>query len=227
MGHGIVKCIKFIWDCVLSVIYCDDQKCAACGREIFDEGAVLCPECRKNVSICRDSVEISYRNEKLCCYSAAYYSGTMMQLIIKLKYKSSFRAGKVIADYMYRTIKFNNIHFEAITYVPMMSKDIKKRGYNQAEYIARILGDYTKRPVLSCLIKVKNTKDQIGLSKGDRWRNIDGSFEVVLKKLVCNKNILLVDDVLTTGATVFFSALELKKSGAQKIVVLTGAKSKV
>jgi len=161
------------------------------------------------------------------CYSAAYYSGAVVELIIKLKYKNSFRSGDVMAEYMYRTIEANKLEFDIITYVPMIKKDLKKRGYNQSEYLARTLKNYVDRPVKSCLSKVKSTKDQIGLDKRDRWNNIEGSFKIIDKNIVKNKNILLVDDVVTTGATAFYSALELKNSGAGKIIILTGARSRV
>ena len=73
-------------------------------------------------------------------YSVSYYSGVMMELILKLKYKSNFRAGEVIAEYMINLIKTENIQFDFITYIPMTKISIKKRGYNQSEYLARIIG---------------------------------------------------------------------------------------
>ncbi|WP_416175789.1 ComF family protein [Clostridium sp.] len=226
MEYGIVKCIEFIKDCVLSIIYCDDGKCILCGNDIYSD-EFICHCCSKKIMPCRDVIEIKSGDIKFYCYSAAYYSGPMVELVIKLKYKSSFRAGRVIADYMYDVIKRNNLEFDIITYIPMLGKDLRKRGYNQGKYIAKILNKYTEKPVVSCLIKTRATKDQIGLNKIDRWKNIKGSFKIIDRKLVENKNILLVDDVITTGATAFHSALELKKCGAKNIIILTGAKSEV
>lgn len=228
MGYGIIESLKSLKDCILSVIYCGDNSCILCNSELYSD-KYICDQCMKSIMICRDRTQIGIDDEKFDSYSGAYYAGSMMELIVKLKYKSSFRSGNVIADYMYNTIKTNKLDFDFITYVPMIKRDLKKRGYNQGQYLANILKSYTKKPVISCLAKIKSTKDQIGLSKKDRWENIKGSFKFKNTNsiIIKNKNILIVDDVLTTGATAFYCALELKNNGANKIMILTGAKSKV
>lgn len=226
MEHGIIKSLKNIKDCILSVIYCGDEVCVVCGHELYSD-KFICDCCENKIMICRDKMEIGSDSIRFDCYSSTYYSGPVVELVIKLKYKSSFRSGNVIAQHMYRTIKSNKLDFDMITYVPMTKKDLKRRGYNQSEYLAGVLKNYVYRPVVSCLVKIKSTKDQIGLDKRDRWSNIEGSFKVINKDILKNKSILLIDDVITTGATAFYSALELKNSGADKIIILTGAKSKV
>lgn len=226
MEHGIIKSLKNIRDCILSVIYCDDETCVICGHELYSD-KFICECCANKIMTCRDKMNVALNDVGFDCYSAAYYSGAVVELIIKLKYKNSFRSGDVMAEYMYKTIEANKLEFDIITYVPMIKKDLKKRGYNQSEYLARALKNYVDRPVKSCLSKIKSTKDQIGLDKRNRWNNIEGSFKIIDKNIVKNKNILLVDDVVTTGATVFYSALELKNSGAGKIMILTGARSRV
>ncbi|WP_446898320.1 ComF family protein [Clostridium sp. LBM24168] len=226
MEHGIIESLKNIKDCILSVIYCTDDVCIVCGNELYSD-KFICNCCANKIMICTDKTQIGLGNVRFECYSGTYYSGPVTELVIKLKYKSSFRSGNVMAKYMYETIKSNKLDFNMITYVPMTKKDLKKRGYNQSEYLAKVLKDYVDKPVIECLVKVKSTKDQIGLDKNDRWNNIEGSFRIIDKSIVKNKNILLIDDVITTGATAFYSALELKNSGANKIIILTGAKSKV
>ncbi|MBP2032405.1 competence protein ComFC [Clostridium algifaecis] len=228
MEYGIIESLKNLKDCILSVIYSGNENCILCNNELYSD-KYICDYCMKSIMICRDKTEIGNVNGtlKFDCYSGAYYSGSMMELIVKLKYKSSFRSGHVIADYMYNSIKANKLEFDFITYVPMTKKDFKRRGFNQGEYLANILKEYTKKPVISCLSKIKSTKDQIGLSKRERWENIKGSFRFKNISLIKNKNVLIVDDVLTTGATAFYCALELKNNGANKITILTGAKSRV
>lgn len=226
MEHGITKNLKFLLDCVLGLIYCGDERCILCKKDIYDD-RTICEDCEGNIKICKDSFEIGYDDKKFQCYSSAYYSGAMMELIIKLKYKSSFRAGDVIAKCMRNIIANNHIDFDVFTYVPMTKKALKKRGYNQAEYLANSLGRYANKPVICCLNKIKETKDQIGLDKKERWSNMSESFQVCNKKSIKNKKILLIDDVLTTGATAFGCCEELLKNGAKKINVLTGAKSRV
>lgn len=226
MEYGIVKSLKNICECILSVIYSGDEKCVICGDELYSD-EFICEFCNDKIMPCKSTVDIGFENMKFTCYSGAYYSGPMTELVIKLKYKSSFRSGRVIARYMENIIEFNKLKFDVITYIPMTKRDLKRRGYNQSEYLARILGDSFNRPVVSCLTKIRSTKDQIGLDKKDRWVNIHGSFKIIDKNLIKNKDVLLVDDVITTGATAFYSAFELKNNGANRIIILTGAKSKV
>lgn len=226
MENGFVKSLRFLLECVLDLVYCGDEKCILCREELYKD-KIICTTCKSNIKICKDSFNIKVYNKQCRCYSSAYYSGSMMELILKLKYKNSFRAGEVIAEYMKDTIFSNRIEFDIITYVPMTKKSIKKRGYNQSEYLARLLGKYVDKPVVSCLDKIKDTKDQIGLSKMNRWGNIQGSFKINNEHSIENKNILIIDDVLTTGATAFYCCSELIKAKVGEINILTGAKSKV
>ncbi|CAB1253930.1 ComF family protein [Clostridium sp. MT-14] len=226
MGYGFVENLAFLWDCVLGLIYCNDEKCVLCKKDIYD-GENICRTCKDNIKICRDRFQIESNNCQFNCYSSSYYSGAMMELIIKLKYKNSFKSGDIIASYMKDTICNNNIHFDVLTYVPMTRKSFKKRGYNQGEYLARTLGKHFRKPVVHCLTKTKDTMDQIGLSREERWNNIYGSFKVYNSCCIKGKSVLLVDDVLTTGATAFCCGSELLKNGAKKINILTGAKSRV
>lgn len=226
MGYGFIEKLEFLLDCVLGLVYCGDEKCVLCKKDIYDDENI-CKMCKDNIKICRDSFQIGNYDHEFSCYSSAYYSGAMMELIIKLKYKNSFRSGDIIASYMKDTIYNSNIDFDVLTYVPMTKKSLKKRGYNQSEYLARTLGKYVGKPVICCLTKTKDTKDQIGLSREDRWNNIQGSFKVHDNYYIKNKDILLIDDVITTGATAFCCSDELLKNGAKKINILTGAKSRV
>ncbi|MBV4428211.1 ComF family protein [Clostridium tyrobutyricum] len=226
MEHGIIESLKFLKDCLLSTIYCDDEKCLLCGYDLYSD-EFICNSCRKGIMSCENKNQLEYQNTKFDFYSSSYYSGSMKELIGKLKYKNSFKSGEVIAAYMYDVIKKNNIVFDIITYVPMTKKDEKRRGYNQSKYLASILKGYLRKPVKCCIQKRRSTKDQIGLSKEDRWSNIKDSFKIVDKDMVKNKNILLVDDVITTGATAFYCASELKNNGSNKVTILTGAKSRV
>lgn len=226
MGNGIIKNLKFIWDCVLQVIYPNDEKCILCQEDVYDDN-LICNKCKMSIKFCNDVFCVEHANDSFSYYSVSYYSGVMMELILKLKYKSNFRAGEVIAQYMINLIKTENIQFDAIAYIPITKVSMKKRGYNQSEYLARIIASEMNIPIIHCLEKVKQTKDQIGLNGNERWNNVLGSFRIANENNFKNKNILLVDDVITTGATAFSCAYELKKCKAEKIIILTGAKSRV
>lgn len=226
MGNGIIKILKFMWDCVLQVVYDGDDKCILCEKELYNCN-YICADCEKRIKFCNDPFDIKFNNIKITSYSVSYYSGTMMELVLKLKYKSNFRAGETIANYMIDLVKRKKLKFDFIAYIPMTKNAIKKRGYNQSRYLARIVSDNLNIPMIDCLKKIHQTEDQIGLNHDERWENMQKCFKFIDKINIKNKRILIIDDVITTGATTFYCAYELIKNGAEEITVLTGAKSKV
>jgi competence protein ComFC len=226
MGNGIIKNLKFIWNCILQVIYPSYENCILCDDDTEDD-KIICTNCQKSIKLCNGIFVVEHDNVSFDYYSAAYYVGTMMELILKLKYKSNFSAGDVIAEQMINLIKRENIQFDVIAYVPITQDSMKSRGYNQSQYLARVIGNEMNIPVTHCLDKTKQTKDQIGLSSTERWSNVLGSFRILDETSIRNKKILLIDDVITTGATAFSCAYELMKCEVKKIIILTGAKSRV
>ena len=102
---------------------------------------------------------------------------------------------------------------------------MKKRGFNQCEIIARKLGEKLDLPVYSDIVKIKNTKEQKALSKEERFINIKGAFKVKNSNNIKNKKIILIDDVITTGATLLECEKVLKENGVKEIKILTVAKS--
>ncbi|AYD39216.1 ComF family protein [Clostridium fermenticellae] len=226
MGTGIIKNLKFLKECLLSVIYASEQKCIVCNKELYND-RFICSECREDIKLCKNAFCIKKDGMRYEVYSAAYYSKTVMELIISLKYKNNFDSGRLLASYMINIIKLNNIQFDYITYVPMTKASLKDRGYNQSKYISKIISDEIDIPVINCLKKIKSTKDQIGLGGVQRWANMKDSFKYIARYDIEGKNILVIDDVITTGATAYYCAEQLTINGARKVSILTAAKSRV
>lgn len=226
MGFRISKILKYLLDCIAHVIYSGDDKCIICS-ELNDSDEFICEYCINKIKLCSESFYASRASIRFKCWSISYYSGVMLELILRLKYKSDFKCGEVIANLMIKFIQNNKIEFDIITFVPMSNISYKKRGYNQTEYLASYIGKKLDKPICNTLLKVRTTRDQIGLYGSERWNNIKDSFKLNRKVEVKNKIILLIDDVITTGATVFYCSNILKINGAKKIFVLTAAKSKV
>lgn len=110
--------------------------------------------------------------------------------------------------------------------VPLAKKRIRQRGYNQSEIIAQKLNHIWQIPLISdCLIKIRETQNQADLAQIQREQNLKNAFACQNKNAVKNKNILLVDDVITTGATIEECAKALKKSGAGKIIGISVART--
>lgn len=112
---------------------------------------------------------------------------------------------------------------DAVAYVPMLKKDQRKRGFNQTELLAREFSALTGLRVISAAEKRRPTAKQAALDRADRLKNMENTFRVADKAAVAGLNILILDDVTTTGATANALAAELKKSGAEKVFVLTVA----
>ncbi|MGH4051846.1 MAG: ComF family protein [Clostridium sp.] len=191
------------------------------------EGEALCSFCKGKLRRCGENFYIGKGDEKYLAMSVFYYSSIIKELIIRLKYKNDFTCGEILAEYMVRFIKNSELQFDLISFVPMTKRALKIRGYNQSEFLANYLSRLLNIKVICNLVKTYDTKDQIGLSGEERWVNMEKCFKIEKNKFIKNKNILLIDDVITTGATAFQCANALKENGANNIYVLTIAKSNV
>lgn len=223
MGKGIIKLIA---DSILSVIYSREETCIICSEYCIEE-ELLCNSCLKKIDFYNKSFKIKKDGIELECFSAAYYDKVVMELIRRLKYKGDFNSGEVLASFLNKLLNSVNIDYDIITYVPMTRSALRIRGFNQGRYLASCIGSAFNKPVIELIKKIKNSKDQIGLDAVSRWENLDHCFKVRDKSLIQNKKILLVDDVVTTGATAFSCARELLEGNASKVTVLTAAKSKL
>lgn len=113
---------------------------------------------------------------------------------------------------------------DAIVPVPLTAKGLRQRGFNQSLLIARVVSKKTGIPLnIDTLFKIKETPPQVGLSASERHKNLAGAFTT--KGTIKGSRILLVDDVVTTGATAAACSKALLKAGAQEINVLTIARA--
>ena len=196
----------FCKDCVNDFSYIGEDFCEKCGRRTLTKCG-MCNECSKDyaVDLARSVFE---------------YSGSARRLIHKLKYRNAKYLARFAVDCMLRVLIENKLTFDIITYVPMSGKQEYLRGYNHTEVLAKKLGKKTGNQVIGLLYKDFETKNQVGLTLEERKKNLKGSFKLIDKKVVKNKKILIVDDVLTTGATSNEIATLLKKAKADKVYLI-------
>ena len=220
-------------------LYNPKWRCNGCGKEIFD-GEFFCEQCEKN---------LPYNNKTVCNHcgreikSPSEYCSTCKETLLSVdkarsvfKYESpisglikraKYDNGRYVLDYFAE--KLANIYFanfgrdEVVCCVPMSDKRLKKRGYNQSELLAKKVAKIINVPFSDCVIKTKETKRQAKLTRSERLKNLTDSFKVEDKKSVRGKNVLLVDDVSTTGATAEAVASKLKKAGALRVHLITVA----
>lgn len=226
MINDFLQRIKYILKCILNLIYYNDEMCIICGKDC-DSTELICTKCSKKIMRCSKIRVIKEGKISIKCYSSSYYYSVVKQLIKKMKYKHDFKSCEFLGKIMYETIKENNIDFDMMTYVPMTPRDLRKRTFNQSKALCVNIicnKDDEKFKCIKLLKKNTETKDQIGLTKLERWDNLKGCFEFCgNKESIRGKRILLVDDVLTTGATVYYCSKILIENGAQAVIALTAA----
>ena len=116
-------------------------------------------------------------------------------------------------------------HWDALVPVPLYHRRKRTRGFNQAHELARGLGKARKIAVRDCLYRDRETPSQTGLRRTARWDNMNGAFQMKAKFDVTGQNLLLIDDVFTTGATTNACARALGQAGAGRLAVLTVSRS--
>ena len=157
--------------------------------------------------------------------SFGYYRPPLSNAIQKLKYQNDIGIAESLAGYITELYKEINWETDFIIPVPLSRERMQQRGFNQAKLIAKPFSLIINRPLLSnVLVRISNTKSQVGLSREERKNNVKQAF-LVKDDIIMGKRIVLVDDVSTTGATLEACAKALKKAGATSIVGLTLAKA--
>lgn len=165
-----------------------------------------CSKCKRKTHL--DGAIIPYR-----------LNGLVEQCIYELKYYHNREMAKFLADSIYNNL--DDMKFDYISYVPATGKNQRRRGYNQSKLLAKEISRIQDIPLHNSLSRVSHT-DQIGLNRPDRLASVKGNF--IPNKRYDNKNVIIVDDVLTTGATVNECAKTLKQAGAKKVWTVVVAK---
>lgn len=196
-----------------------DPFCDNCGVPLPQTlpSGVVCPECSSNVP--------PFAKAR----AALIYKGPVMRLVSRYKYHDQLQSTLLLTGWMQLAGKALIDEAEMIVPVPLHWKRLFLRRYNQAAELGRTLAKANAKPFASTLlVRRKATQPQASLTRVGRVANVKGAFIVnpkLAKDAVKDKTILLVDDVMTTGATITACAKALKKAGARKILVLTVART--
>lgn len=230
-------------DRILEVIYPSRVSCIVCDGELdHDTVGCICDECDKSLpktyshicEKCGESLD-SLANFCLNCKKSIkryfkvarapfMYDGQIIKLIHNLKYNNCQYLGSYLSEILVDEYKKNNFDVDIVMPIPLNPKRLKQRGYNQAFLLCHKFETDLKLPVdTTSLIRKVDTPTQTALSKEERKHNLEGAFQVVDKKVIKGKKILLIDDVYTTGATLEEASKTLLKAGAKEIYCLTVA----
>ena len=232
-------------DLVLDFIYPENISCILCNKPIKKINTYsLCKDCFKELNFIQDGCikcgkPIIYHSlEKLdicgCSYcfnksfyfdkaiSCIEYSDISKSMILGFKYKNKTYMAKYISNIMKEKLDLENIKFDYITFVPLHKKRMRKRGFNQSEKIAKELGKIIDIPILDCIYRKSNTNRLYNLNRIERKIELKNAFLVKENINYANgKNILLIDDIFTTGSTVNEISKLLKLNNVNKIFVMT------
>ena len=208
------------------------RTCLVCGELLSPQEKDFCINCLSTLpkieKIRLDDIEKSFWGkveiERATSFMYYHKNSPYNNLIHRLKYKNrpdtgdrlAFLAAKEIAESGF----FDDI--DAIVPLPLSKRKMRQRGYNQCDYIAKGLSRATGIPVIKNAVKrLKSNETQTHKSRDERWQNVEGIFALSDATLLEGKHILLIDDILTTGATLASCAKSIQEGCQCKISIFT------
>ena len=211
-AHGHV-----CWDCTAGMSWVGDPLCCVCGDPVYGEvGHVYtCAACRQR------------KPWFDAARSAARYRGPMQTLMQAFKYGHGLYLARDFSRMLQACIgaHWPNLRFDAVCAVPLHPRKQRERTYNQSLLLARHLArQYNTLELSRVLCRIRPTVSQTGLSASVRAANVREAFQTRHKEWIEGRGFLLVDDVMTTGATLNACARVLKKSGARSVHAVTVAR---
>ena len=162
------------------------------------------------------------------CASPLWFQGEVRESIHRYKFSDRSCYAATYARLMAQCVSDHLAdRFDLISWVPLSAKSLKKRGYDQAELLAKGIAQELGEGALCTLRKVRNTRVQSGLTEdAERRANVLGAYEITEIAQIEGKRILLVDDVITTGSTLSECARMLRTYGAADVVCVTLARAR-
>lgn len=208
----------------------DNIICSKCWGDIKRNLPPFCHCCGRHLSINNSNLHIcpaclgkSLHFDR--AFSPCIYTGVVKELIHEFKYKSKDYLGLTLSKLMIEFIREYNLPMALIDFiipVPLHKTRLREREFNQAQILGSFIArEFNKDLLNDVLWRNRYTQTQTELENNQRFLNVKDSFSVTRKEIIKGKNILLVDDVLTTGATASAAAYTLKNAGTNIVFVLT------
>ena len=229
---GIAKKTMKILKDLFRIFY--PKLCANCENQLLQNENVICTFCRHDLPLTNypnyvdnKIVQTFYGRiviEKANSLLFFRKEGITQKLIHELKYKENEAIGAFFGNWLGEIIKENKefSEIDIIIPVPLHPKKLKQRGYNQVTEFGKRLSFHLQKPFKEdVLIRTSTSKTQTFKARFERFNNIDTKFQLIDTSTLKNKHILLIDDVITTGATLEACAKELQKTEGVKISILT------
>lgn len=229
--------LDYIYPENISCILCDKpikktntySLCKGCFEELhfIQDGCIKCGKPIIYHSLEQQSIEgCSYCINKSFYFdksiSCIEYNDISKSLILGFKYQNKTYMAKYISTIIKEKLYIEDIKYDYITFVPLHKKRLRERGFNQSEKIAKYLSKQIDKPILDCIYRNENTRRLYNLNREERKNELKNVFSVNDRiSYAKNKNVLLIDDILTTGSTVNEISKILKLNGVNKVFVMT------
>ena len=215
--------------------------CVSCGSFVLSEDYNICADCKSRLEIINDGCPIccgiTNKNRCTICSDRKFYpdknfiifeyKNVVMNAIHALKFKGIKNVHKALIPILMEKLSGIEHKIDLITYVPMLPEKIKKRGYNQSELFASALAAEWRKPAAAVLRERENSGVQRDLNYTERFINVIDRYEITDIFRIRSKNVLIIDDVFTTGATLNECARCLKNAGAERVYTCAIARSDI
>lgn len=233
-------CNALQWkDIFLDILF--PSTCLYCAKSISSGTAILCETCMRTIRVhttlfcaeCKarlpDGIKTCHKTTPFTLAAVTDYDDAVRSLIHRFKYRRWSSVMTVFTPLIAKYLEHCTVHADTFTVVPIpLHPDrLRDRGFNQAQLIAEVVAHTLRRPLRSELLeRTRATHAQAELKDWDaRAENIANAFSVPARLSLENKNIILVDDVYTSGATMRDAARALREAGAKRIIAFVVAKT--
>ena len=199
-------------------------KCPFCGK-LLEKGAVLCPDCRRDLPWLSGTGAKKKLELTAGCVSSLRYQERVRAAIHDFKFHNAPARGRPMGLLVARCVQDHDLTADLVSWPSLSKKRLRQRGYDQAQLLAKTVGKELGLPVARTLGK-EDRPAQSGLEgEAERRANILGAYTAVNARQLRGKTVLLVDDVVTTGATLSECAKTLLLAGAKEVVCATLARA--
>ena len=200
---------------ILDLLY--PPKCAFCRRLVSDP-CMICPACEKNLPYTNGRTGKRKLDTISTVISPLLYEGSVREAMLRFKFQGAAVYSAVFGRLLAAEIEKSGIQADAICWIPLSRKRLRKRGYDQARLLAEETAERLHIPCMSLLEKTRNNPAQSGvLGREERKRNVSGVYRFSGKEVIEGKKILLIDDIITTGATMEEASRILRQAGAKEV----------
>ena len=194
------------------------SRCVLCGRE----GDLICEPCSRSFPLRLDPDAIPKLSGIRAARAVWSYEGNVREIVRRYKYSGLRSLAPALASEMAHVLREWGPAIDLIVHVPVHPARLRERGYDQSELLARELARTMDTAPVPALVRLRETAVQArAMSAAERADNVRGAFHAPDSEKVRRANVLLIDDVLTTGATLKEASRALRRAGARNVDALT------